>query len=33
MPIWRKTHDAIERDLSGFDAETLRAALRALSSA
>ena len=32
VPIWRKTHAAIEARLNGFDPDTLRAALVQLSS-
>ncbi|HEY2529497.1 MAG TPA: MarR family winged helix-turn-helix transcriptional regulator [Xanthobacteraceae bacterium] len=31
VPIWRKTHDAIERELRGFNTDRLRAALRQLA--
>lgn len=31
VPIWRKTHGAIERELDGFNSDRLRAALRRLA--
>ena len=31
VPIWRETHDAIERDLPGQEAEAVRRALTALA--
>jgi DNA-binding MarR family transcriptional regulator len=31
VPIWRKTHDAIERELRGFNSDRVRAALRRLA--
>jgi DNA-binding MarR family transcriptional regulator len=31
LPVWKQTHEEIERDLPGADPESLRRALRALS--
>jgi len=31
LPIWKQTHEEIERDLPGADPESLRQALRSLS--
>ena len=31
LPIWKQTHEEIERDMPGADPESLRQALRALS--
>jgi DNA-binding MarR family transcriptional regulator len=31
LPVWKQTHEEIERDMPGTDPESLRRALRALS--
>ena len=31
LPVWKKTHDEIDRDMPGTDPEALRRALRALA--
>ena len=31
LPVWKKTHDDIDREMPGIDPESLRKALRALS--